>query len=63
LLEAPTAIINQEFEDLPEGIELGAGRIFVRFDSSEQAIEKLLALAMAIGKDLEGFERLTQIVS
>jgi hypothetical protein len=60
LVEAPVSVINQEFDDLPDGIELAPGRITVRFSDSRQALEKLLALAMAIGKDMERFERLTE---
>jgi hypothetical protein len=59
LVEAPVAVINQNFDNLPEGLELAAGCITVRFDSPRQALEKLLALAIAIGKDMHCFEQLT----
>ena len=59
LVEAPITVVNQEFDDLPGGIELSPGRITLSFDSPTEALAKLLALAMAIGKDMERFERLT----
>ncbi len=59
LVEAPITVVNQKFEDLPPGIELAPGRIALSFDSPSDALAKLLALAMAIGKDMERFERLT----
>jgi hypothetical protein len=58
LVEAPISIVNQRFEDLPQGIDLEPGRIVIRFDNSQQALQKLLALAMAIGKDMQHFEQL-----
>lgn len=57
LVEAPTAILNQEFESLPAGVRLEAGRITVEFAQPQQALEKLLALAMAISNDFDLFER------
>jgi hypothetical protein len=56
-VEAPTAIVNQAFEDLPAGIEIAPGRISVQFESTREALEKLLALAMAIGNDFERFDQ------
>ena len=58
LVEAPLRVIDQSFHDLPPGVHLGAGRITVEFDEPRQALEKLLALAMAIGNDFTRFERL-----
>lgn len=60
LLEAPTRIRDQEFKDLPPGIQLSPGRITVEFQRPQEALERLLALAMAIGNDLDQFERLTE---
>jgi hypothetical protein len=57
IVEAPTAVVNQEFETLPPGIHLQPGRITVEFDKPSQALEKLLALAMAISNDFHRFER------
>ena len=60
LIEAPTAVVNQEFDDLPVGIRLEAGRITIDFDDPHQGLEKLLALAMAISNDFDRFERLAR---
>jgi hypothetical protein len=60
LVEAPVSVMSQELANLPEGVELGGGYVTVRFTSPQEALEKLLALAMAIGNDIEAFERLTK---
>lgn len=60
LVEAPVRVVNQEFENLPPGVRLEAGRITVEFQHPREALEKLLALAMAIGNDFAGFERSTR---
>ena len=60
LVEAPPEIQAQGFANLPAGVLLDAGRITVEFDSPRQALEKLLALAMAISNDFDGFERSTR---
>src|ERR1017187_987629 len=57
LVEAPVQILTQEFENLPAGVRLEPGRITVTFDQPQQALEKLLALPMAIRNDLDRFER------
>jgi hypothetical protein len=46
-VEAPTSIVNQSFADLPPGIDLAPGQITVHFATTPEALEKLLALAMA----------------
>ncbi len=57
LVEAPVAVVNQEFENLPPGIQLGPGRIVIEdFKTPEQAMKKMLALIMAMGNDPLGFE-------
>jgi hypothetical protein len=56
LVGAPVQILQQKFENLPEGVRLEPGRITVNFDHPQQALEKLLALAMAIGNDFDCFE-------
>ncbi len=61
LVEAPARVVYQEFRDLPPGIELAPGAITIRFDHPEQALQKLLALAMAIGNDRNRFDRLTML--
>lgn len=60
LVEAPVRVINQEFADLPPGIHLEPGRVTVEFRQPQEALEKLLALAMAISNDFDGFERSTR---
>ena len=57
LVEAPVQILTQEFVNLPVGVDLEPGRISLTFDQPQQALEKLLALAMAISNDFERFER------
>ena len=57
LVEAPVQVLTQEFEDLPAGVTLEPGRITVTFEQPQQALEKLLALAMAISNDFDHFER------
>lgn len=60
-VQAPAAIVHQRFEGLPPGVHLEPGRIQVDFEQPEQALEKLLALAMAIGNDFDSFHRMTQL--
>ena len=62
LVEAPVRVVNQELGKLPAGILLEPGQITVTFDQPQQALEKLLALAMAIGNDFDRFERYVRSV-
>jgi hypothetical protein len=57
LVEAPTQALSQEFENLPPGVYLEPGRIIIEFAYPQEALEKLLALAMAISNDFNRFER------
>ena len=57
LVEAPVEVLRQEVESLPEGVRLEPGRITVAFEEPQEALEKLLALAMAISNDFDRFER------
>lgn len=57
LVEAPVQVLNQELDALPPGVSIDAGRITVEFEEPRQALEKLLALAMAISNDFDRFER------
>ena len=61
LVEAPAAVLSQRFEGLPEGVAVVPGQITVRFGTATEALEKLLALAMAIGNDRERFEQAVTI--
>lgn len=56
LVEAPVSVLNTRIENLPEGVSLEPGRIIVTFVEPQEALQKLLALAMAAGNDLSGFE-------
>lgn len=58
LVEAPNSVINQDIENLPEGVSISSGSISVTFSSPEEALQRLLALAMAIGNDLNQFEQM-----
>lgn len=60
LVEAPPEIVNQGFEDLPAGVRLEPGRITVDFQEPQEALSKLLSLAMAISNDFDRFERSTK---
>lgn len=60
LVEAPTQVLNQELANLPPGVRLEPGRIIIEFTAPQHALEKLLALAMAISNDFERFERQVQ---
>jgi hypothetical protein len=62
LVEAPTHVFTQEFENLPAGVRLEPGRITIEFTDPQQALEKLLALAMAISNDFDRFERHVQSI-
>jgi hypothetical protein len=57
LVEAPLEVLSRKFDNLPAGVHLEEGRITVEFANPRQALEKLLALAMAIGNDFDRFER------
>jgi len=57
LVEAPTTVLNQEFANLPEGVSVSPGTISITFSSPDEALQRLLALAMAIGNDFNEFER------
>jgi hypothetical protein len=67
-IEAPPVLVEMsdaqirrlerdDFEGLPEGVELAAGSIVVRFSDPEEALQKLMALAMAISQNRPGFDR------
>ena len=56
-MEAPVQVLAQELDNLPEGVRLESGCITISFTHPQQALEKLLALAMAISNDFERFEQ------
>ena len=57
LVEAPTAVTGQHLASLPEGVSIRPGAISITFSSPNDALQRLLALAMAIGNDFGEFER------
>jgi hypothetical protein len=60
LVEVPNATVRRvevhDLEGLPEGVELGPGSITVRFSTPDEALEKLLVLAMAVSQNRPAFE-------
>jgi hypothetical protein len=46
-----------DFEGLPEGVELGPGSIHVHFGTPVEALQKLMALALAISRNRDAFDR------
>jgi hypothetical protein len=63
LIEAPVRVLSQQLRNLPDGVSIAPGRITIQFAEPQQALEKLLALAMAIGNDYEQFEEITRSAS
>jgi len=61
LVEAPVSVLGQKLDGLPVGVVIAPGRITVRFQTATEALEKLLALAMAIGNERERFEEAVTI--
>ena len=45
-----------DFDGLPEGVELAPGTITVRFSRPDEALQKLMALAMAISQNRQAFD-------
>ena len=45
-----------DFDGLPDGVELGPGTITVRFSRPDEALQKLMALAMAISQNRQAFD-------
>jgi hypothetical protein len=58
LVEAPVAVMSQHLESLPEGVDLNPGEIRIHFTTPFEALEKLLALALAVGNNQTEFERI-----
>ena len=51
--------LSRRLPDLPEGVGLSAGVLHIQFQSSEELLSKLFALAQAIANDYEAFEKRT----
>jgi len=58
LVETPASSAHRRISDLPAGVRIAPGEITVRFETVPEALERLLAVALAIGNDLEYFEQL-----
>ncbi len=63
MVEAPTTVRNQEFADPPDGVSVSPGAISITFSSPDEALQRLLALAMAIGNDFSEFERMAVVTT
>jgi hypothetical protein len=61
MVEAPVSVLNSRIQNLPEGVSLEPGRIVVTFSDPQEALQKLLAIAMAAGNDLGGFEEAVKV--
>jgi hypothetical protein len=57
LVDAPISIVNQDIAGLPDGVRLEPGKITIQFTSAQQALEQLLAIAMAAGNHFDAFQR------
>ena len=57
LVSVPLEILSQRLQNLPPGVTLLPGRIVVEFEQPEQALQKLLALAIAAANDIDTFNR------
>jgi len=53
-------VLSQRLPDLPPGVGLSPGELHIRFESPEELLSKLFALAQAIANDYEAFEKRTQ---
>ena len=56
--KVPAETMSAKLVNLPEGVSVAPGRIEVRFDGAENALERLFALAQALGNDYVRFEEL-----
>jgi hypothetical protein len=50
-------VMSHRWPDLPAGVGLSPGALHIQFQSSEELLSKLFALAQAIANDYEGFEK------
>jgi len=55
--------LRQRLPDLPPGVGLSPGALHIQFQSSEELLSKLFALAQAIANDYEAFEKRTSVDS
>jgi hypothetical protein len=52
-------MLSQRLPDLPAGVGLSPGALHIQFQSPEELLGKLFALAQAIANDYEAFEKRT----
>jgi hypothetical protein len=50
-------VLSTRMPDLPAGVGLSAGGLHIQFDSPEELLSKLFALAQAIANDYSAFEK------
>lgn len=49
--------LRKRLPDLPAGVSLSAGALYIQFQSPEELLSKLFTLAQAIANDYEAFEK------
>jgi hypothetical protein len=52
-------VLGQRLPDLPSGVGLSPGTLHIQFETPEELLSKLFALAQAIANDYEAFEKRT----
>lgn len=58
MVETPIPIFSSRIANLPAGVELAPGQIVLRgFKNPEEAVQLMIALAMAIGNDPDDFAK------
>ena len=58
-IEAAPEVWSQRLPDLPDGVGLHSGELHIQFQTPEELLSKLFALAQAIANDYEAFEKQT----
>lgn len=61
LVEVPNSDLrrlqSQDFDGLPEGVNLAPGAITIQFSTPDEALQKLLALAVAVSHNRDAFDQ------
>jgi hypothetical protein len=57
----PCCVNASTLSNLPSGVELRAGELVVRFESSEELLQKLFTLAQALASDYEKLQELMNV--
>jgi hypothetical protein len=63
VIAAAPDTLRQRLPDLPPGVGLSPGELRIQFQSSEELLSKLFALAQAIANDYEAFEKRANLPS